>query len=170
MFFFSPEVWQTYGAGIHLGPQKLKFTAAEWIFGWNDVVKPNMASGFLCEHTIYVFSLWQEQICKQEVCYIGRILLNPAAVQNCSLDFCCISLHFLWTLNSNKSGVAGGTPAWGSRSQNITLPIAPTKPAVGVPIVAQWVSSPMHSVHEDVGSIPGLPRWVKDLALPPAGA
>ena len=24
----------------------------------------------------------------------------------------------------------------------------------------------LHSVHEDVGSIPGLPPWVKDLGLP----
>ena len=30
-----------------------------------------------------------------------------------------------------------------------------------VPIVAQWKQIP--SVHEDVGSIPGLAQWVKDL-------
>ena len=35
---------------------------------------------------------------------------------------------------------------------------------VGVPTVAQWVKNP-NSLHEDVGSIPGLGQWVKDLAL-----
>ena len=34
----------------------------------------------------------------------------------------------------------------------------------GVPVVAQWVKNPTSS-HEEVGSIPGLAQWIKDLAL-----
>ena len=34
----------------------------------------------------------------------------------------------------------------------------------GVPAVAQWVKNPA-SIHEDVGLIPGLASWVKDLTL-----
>ena len=34
----------------------------------------------------------------------------------------------------------------------------------GVPIVSQWVKNPT-SIHEDVGSTPGLSQWVKDLVL-----
>ena len=33
-----------------------------------------------------------------------------------------------------------------------------------VPIVSQRVMNPI-SIHEDAGSIPGLPQWVKVLAL-----
>ena len=40
---------------------------------------------------------------------------------------------------------------------------------IGIPIVAQSVTNPT-VIHEDVGSIPDLTRWVKDSALPPATA
>ena len=36
--------------------------------------------------------------------------------------------------------------------------------SLGVPLVAQWVKNPA-SIHEDVGSVPGLTQWVKDLVL-----
>ena len=39
----------------------------------------------------------------------------------------------------------------------------------GIPIVAQWVKN-QTSICEDVGLIPGLTQWVKDLGLPQAAA
>jgi len=35
---------------------------------------------------------------------------------------------------------------------------------MGVTIVAQWVKNPV-SIHKDVGLIPSLTQWVKELAL-----
>ena len=39
----------------------------------------------------------------------------------------------------------------------------------GVCFVAQRVKNPV-SIHEDLGSVPGLPRWAKDLVLPQPAA
>ena len=42
--------------------------------------------------------------------------------------------------------------------------LALTQLKVGVPVLTHWLTNPT-SMHEDVGSIPGLAQWVRDLAL-----
>ena len=44
-------------------------------------------------------------------------------------------------------------------------PTSTKKVFIGVTFVAQQVMNPT-SNHEDVGSVPGLARWVKDPTLP----
>jgi len=39
------------------------------------------------------------------------------------------------------------------------------KKYMGVPVVAQWLTNPTRN-HEVAGSVPALPQWVNDLALP----
>ena len=43
------------------------------------------------------------------------------------------------------------------------------KELLGVPAVGQGIKNPT-SIQEDVGSIPGLIQWVKDLVLPQAAS
>ena len=56
-----------------------------------------------------------------------------------------------------KKNVGSGAP--------VIFELSSVKLSVGVPVVAQHVKN-LTSIHEDVGSIPGLIQWVKGLELP----
>ena len=53
---------------------------------------------------------------------------------------------------------------WGGGSSNILIYLIRSLHH-RFPIVAQWLMNPTR-IHEDVGSIPGLARWVKYPVLP----
>ena len=55
---------------------------------------------------------------------------------------------------------------WGTHSL-LYLYSSQKKIGFGVPIVAQQIRT-RHIVHNNMGSVPGLTHWVKDLALPQA--
>ena len=63
---------------------------------------------------------------------------------------------------SNPLASEGALGNEGKRGKNLG---ASERGLLGVPIVAQWVKN-LNSIHEDVGSIPGLTHWVMGLALP----
>ena len=60
-----------------------------------------------------------------------------------------------------------------TRKKNITVRYTSHQPEcpslvslqIGASLAVQWVKNPT-GIHEDVGSIPSLAQWVKDLALP----
>ena len=73
-------------------------------------------------------------------------------------------------LRSRKAGGAlylTGSFKQQSPSSMTALKKSRKKTHLGVLVVAQWVKN-LTSIHEHVGSIPGLAQWVKDPALPQA--
>ena len=60
--------------------------------------------------------------------------------------------------------VRGPGFGWPSPDQCFCCPLAPKILTWGVPVVVQWIEN-LTSIHEDTGSIPGLPQRVKNPVL-----